>query len=265
MSGITFTILVREEPLALRWTRKMLTSHTMHVRWLLDSAKWREAREGLPSVIVLRSDGPVFCAGHDLGELQQLPHNEVKETFAICAEVMSLIRRSPATVIAHIQGLATAAGCQLALATDIPVAAATTEFRLPGATLGLPCTSPSTAVSRRMGNAFTFKMLAMAEPIRADHLPSGSIEVVADEAALEDRISQMVDHLANKTAAQPNALGKWAYWTQVGLNGQDGSGSDGFEDAVAWTGRMMALHARSEDAREGMNAFFEKRKPSWKL
>lgn len=216
-------------------------------------------------MIVLRSDGPVFSAGHDLGELRQLPHNEVKETFAICAEVMSLIRRSPATVVAHIQGLATAAGCQLAMATDIPVAAASTEFRLPGASMGLPCTSPSTAVSRRVGNAFTFKMLAMAEPIRADNLPAGSVEVVADQAALEERINHIVDHLANKTAAQPNALGKWAYWTQVGFKGGSESGSDGFEDAVAWTGRMMALHARSEDAKEGMNAFFEKRKPQWKL
>lgn len=87
--------------------------------WLVDAAKWREAREGLPSVIVLKSDGPVFSAGHDLGELRQLPHHEVKETFAICAEVMSLIRRSPAIVVAYIQGLATAAGCQLALATDL--------------------------------------------------------------------------------------------------------------------------------------------------
>lgn len=243
----------------------MLTYVPIRASWLLDSNKWKEVREGLPSVIVLKSDGPVFSAGHDLGELRQLPHNEVKETFAMCAEVMSLIRRSPATVVAHIQGLATAAGCQLAMATDMPIACASTEFRLPGTSLGLPCTSPSTAVSRRLGNAFTFKMLAMAEPIRADQLPPGAVEVVADEAALEERISQIVDHLANKTAAQPNALGKWAYWTQVGFNGQQDSGSDGFEDAVAWTGRMMALHARSEDAREGMNAFFEKRTPKWKL
>ena len=100
---------------------------------------------------------------------------------------------------------------------------------------------------------------------RADQLPSGSVEVVTDQAALEERISHIVDHLANKTAAQPNALGKWAYWTQVGFKGGSESGSDGFEDAVAWTGRMMALHARCEDAKEGMNAFFEKRKPQWKL
>lgn len=232
--------------------------------WLLDGAKWREVRKGLPNVIVLRSDGPVFSAGHDLSELRQLPHHEVKETFAICAEVMTLIRRSPAVVVAHIQGLATAAGCQLALATDFPIAAASTQFRLPGASMGLPCTSPSTAVSRRVGNALTYRMLALAEPVRADYLPGGAVEVVADDTALEKRVAEIVEKLANDTPAQPGALGKWAYWTQVGFQGDSGSGSDGFEDAVAWTGRMMALHARSDDAREGMQAFTEKRKPQWK-
>ena len=126
--------------------------------WLLDASRWREVRNGLPNVLVLRSEGPVFSAGHDLGELRRLPHHEVKETFALCAEVMSLIRRSPAPVVGLIQGLATAAGCQLAVTTDMPIACASTPFRLPGASMGLPCTSPSTAVSRRLGNAFTYRM-----------------------------------------------------------------------------------------------------------
>ena len=224
--------------------------------WLLDASKWREAREDLPSVVVLRSEGPVFSAGHDLGELRQLSYDEVKETFALCAEVMSLIRRSPAPVIGVIQGLATAAGCQLALATDLPIACASTQFRLPGASLGLPCTSPSTSASRRLGNAFTYRMLATAEAVRADHLPGGSIDIVADEEALEKRVEILVDQLATRTAAQPQALGKWAYWTQTGL--------DAYEDAVSWTGRVMAIHARGADAKEGFNAFFEKRKPEWK-
>ena len=231
--------------------------------WLLDASKWRETREGLPSVLVLRSEGPVFSAGHDLGELRQLPYEEVKETFALCAEVMSLIRRSPAPVIGYIQGLATAAGCQLALATDLPIACASTQFRLPGASLGLPCTSPSTSASRRLGNAFTYRMLATAEAVRADQLPGGSIDIVPDDEALERRVESLVDQMANHMAAQPQALGKWAYWTQTGFQGQSASG-DGYEDAVAWTGRVMAIHARGADAQEGFNAFFDKRKPEWK-
>ncbi|EXJ66374.1 uncharacterized protein A1O5_10526 [Cladophialophora psammophila CBS 110553] len=234
--------------------------------WLLDVEKWQEHRKGLPNVIVLRTEGPVFSSGHDLGELRRLSHDEVKETFALCAEVMSLIRRSPAPVIGVIQGLATAAGAQLALTTDLPVACASTQFRLPGASLGLPCTSPSTAVSRRLGHAFTYRMLALAEPVRADQLPGGAVEVLPDEAALEMRVAQMVSQLSEKTAAQPLALGKWGYWTQMGLYGtSSASGGDGYEDAVAWTGRLMALHARAADAREGINSFFEKRPPVWKL
>ena len=230
--------------------------------WLLDASEWQTHREGLPTVLVLRSDGPVFSAGHDLGELRQISHDEVKETFALCAEVMTLIKRSPAPVIGHIQGLATAAGCQLALTTDLPVACADTQFRLPGATLGVPCTSPSTATARKLGNAFTYRMLALAEPMRADQLPGGAVETVSDPAALESRVATMVEQLT-KTAAQPQALGKWAYWTQVGMNGREGGG-DGYEDAVNWTGRVMALHVKGADAREGMNAYFEKRPPSWK-
>lgn len=232
--------------------------------WLLSSARWNEIREGLPTVIVLRSDGPVFSAGHDLAELKKLSHDEVKETFALCAEVMSLIRRSPAPVVGFIQGLATAAGCQLALATDLPIAAAATQFKLPGGSMGLPCTSPSTAVSRRLGNAFTYRMLALAEGLRADQLPGGAVEVVSDDSALQARVDEIVDTLATKTPAQPRALGKWAFWTQVGFTGGGDGGSDGYEDAVQWTGRMMALHAKADDAREGMAAFGEKRKPGWK-
>jgi len=230
--------------------------------WLVSARKWQEHRQGLPKVVVLRSEGPVFCSGHDLGELRSLPHAEVKETFALCAEVMSLIRRSPAPVVGVIQGFATAAGMQLALTTDLPIACASTPFRLPGASLGLPCTSPSTAVSRRLGNAFTYRMLALAEPVRADQLPGGAVEVVADENALENRVAEIVHQLAEKTAGQPQALGKWAYWVQVGMHGSQ-VGGDGYEEAASFSGKVMALHAKAEDAREGMDSFFQKRKPEW--
>ena len=241
--------------------------------WLVNSQRWREERKGLPNVIVLRSEGPVFCAGHDLGELRKLAHDEVKETFALCAEVMGLIRRSPAPVVGVIQGLAIAAGAQLALTSDLPIASASTPFRLPGASLGLPCTSPSTAVSRRVSPALTYRMLALTEPVRADQM-GGAVDVVSEssevaggheetkELALEKRVAEVVSQLSEKTAGQPQALGKWAFWTQVGLDGRN-LGGDGYEEAVEWTGRVMALHARGDDAREGMSAFLEKRKAVW--
>jgi enoyl-CoA hydratase/carnithine racemase len=98
--------------------------------------------------------------------------------------------------------------------------------------------------------------------VRADSLPAGSIEVVPDETSFEDRISALAEEFSDNFAPQPQALGKWAFHTQAGFSG--GSTGDGFEEAVSWTGRVMALHARGADAREGMQAFFEKRKPSWK-
>ncbi|KAI5365056.1 Putative enoyl-CoA hydratase/isomerase, ClpP/crotonase-like domain superfamily [Septoria linicola] len=213
--------------------------------WLVDGATWRKEREGLPSVIVLRSEGPVFSSGHDLGELRTLSHDGVKETFALCAEVMSLIRRSPAPVVGVVQGLATAAGCQLALTTDIPIAAGSTQFRLPGASIGLSMYFPFDC-----------------EPVRANELPGGAVDVVADAEALEKRVEEVITKLSQYSGAQSQALGKWAYWTQLGLRGGD-SGGDGYEEAVSWAGRMMALHARSDDAKEGISAFFEKRKPSF--
>lgn len=231
--------------------------------WLLNEAEWQEKRRDLPNVLVLRTEGPVFSSGHDLAELRKLSHDEVKETFALCAEVMSLIRRSPAPVVAVIQGLATAAGAQLAFTCDYPIATSKTRFQLPGASIGLPCTSPSTAVARRLGSAFTYRMLAMAEPLEARDLPSGAVEIVNDESQLEDRIAHVVNRLAEETAGQPQAFGKWAYWTHLSFTGAN-SGADGYEDAVSWAGRVMALHARSADAKEGITSFFEKRKPRWK-
>lgn len=242
-------------------------SHSEYT-WLVDAETWRKEREGLPNVLVLRSEGPVFSSGHDLKQLASLSHDDVKKTFALCAELMALIRHSPAPVVCPIQGLATAAGLQLALSTDYPIAMDSTEFQLPGASIGLPCTSPSTAVSRRASPALTYRMLLTAEAVRAKDM-GGAVDVVETPehaestdtaaAAFESRVAHIVNRLAG-SGGQSMALGKWAYWTQLGIKS---GGADGYEDAAAWAGRVMALHARCEDAREGMSAFAEKRKPSW--
>ncbi|KDN70684.1 putative enoyl-CoA hydratase/isomerase [Colletotrichum sublineola] len=242
--------------------------------WLVDAREWQRDREGLPNVLVIRSTGPVFSSGHDLKQIASLSHAEVKHTFALCAEIMSLIRHSPAPVVCPIQGLATAAGLQLALSTDYPIALSTTKFQLPGASIGLPCTSPATAVSRRLPPGQAYRLLLSAEAVTADDM-RGAVDVVATPehaestdtaaAAFEERVAEIVERLAG-SAGQPMALGKWAYWTQLGMKG-DGvneGGGDGYEDAASWAGRVMALHAQSVDAKEGMSAFTQKRKPVWK-
>ena len=156
------------------------------------------------------------------------------------------------------------------MSADYPIALENTPFRLPGASIGLPCTSPATAVSRHLPPALTYRLLATAESIMAKDM-CGAIDVVpvpehaeasdTAAAAFEARVATVVQKLAVETAGQPQALGKWAFWTQLGIKGE---GGDGYEQAVTWAGRVMALHAKSEDAEEGITSFFEKRKPIWK-
>ncbi|KAF4345570.1 enoyl hydratase domain protein [Fusarium beomiforme] len=232
--------------------------------WLVDASEWKKERAGLPDVLVLRSEGPVFSSGHDLKELKDMSRDDVKLLFKLCAEVMSLIRRSPVPVVCPIQGLATAAGFQLAMTTDFPIALPDTQFMLPGAKIGLPCTSPSTAISRRFPTGTTYRLLATAEPIKASDYP-GAVDVVkvsegqTPEEAFEARVAAVIERLASMSPQQ-HAVGKWAYWTQLGFRG---TGGDGYEQAVNWAGRVMALHAKSDDAKEGMAAFLEKREAVW--
>lgn len=257
-----------------------LETDSDELRWLVDSSEWRREREGLPNVLVLRSEGPVFSSGHDLKEIAAASHQEVKETFQLCAEIMSLIRRSPAVVVCPIQGLATAAGFQLAMATDFPIALASTRFCLPGMGIGFPCTSPSTAVSRRLPTALAYRMFASAETVTANQL-QGAVDVVpvpepsdsSDTAAIafESRVEEVCTKLA-ESSGQAQAVGKWAYWTQLRMPlmsdmdasvGDSGDHGDDFEVAAKWAGMVMALHARSKDAQEGIGAFLRKQKPRW--
>ncbi|KAF4998949.1 hypothetical protein FGRMN_2748 [Fusarium graminum] len=235
--------------------------------WLVSASEWKKERVGLPDVLVLRSEGPVFSSGHDLKELSRLSHEDVKLLFSLCADVMTLIRRSPALVVCPIQGLATAAGFQLAMTTDYPIALPDTKLSLPGAKIGLPCTSPSTAVSRRLPPGATHRLLATAEPISASEYP-GAVDVVKvshdhnPQDAFESRVAAVIGQLASMSPQQ-QAVGKWAYWTQLGIGANSDDGGDGYETAARWAGRVMALHAKSEDAKEGISAFLDKRQPEW--
>lgn len=260
-------------------TIKVLRSHNGTnsggpFKWLTDSTAWRRDREGLPNVLVLRSEGPVFSAGHDLRELQHASEDEVKKTFVLCAEVMTLIRRSPAPVVCPVQGLATAAGFQLAMTADYPIALGSTMFQLPGMRIGLPCTSPATAVSRRLPAALAYRLFATGESISAGELGAGVLDVVpvpehaestdTAAAAFETRVEAVVSRLAGGTAGQPQAFGKWAYWSQLAVEIRGERSMDDYEAASHWAGVVMAMHAQSEDANEGINAWKEKRKPEWK-
>ncbi|KAK0748426.1 amino acid permease-domain-containing protein [Apiosordaria backusii] len=274
--------------------------------WLVSRRVWQEEHEGLPKLLVLASPGfRVFSSGHHLEEIQYSSGDEVREIFALCAEVMSLIRRSPILVVGKIHGIASGAGAQLALATDIPVTSSLlTDFVLPGADLGFPCTSPAAGISRLLSNRTTWFGLARGGSLSVNFKESGvmvsryrpetsqrypelfdqlaqgnpssekppsnmtTLEAVQARVSLDVMIHELIPRLTNRDTQQ-TAITKWAFWTQAGLRGQphvnadgievEGCGGDGFEDAVAFAGRVMALHSQSEVAKDGIASFIREK------
>lgn len=255
--------------------------------WLLDPDTWRRDRAGLPNALVLRSssnssnssagswaspgdDQPVFSTGHDLEELRSNTPEQNRETFDLTTEITNLIRQSPAPVICPVDGLAAAAGFQLAMACDFPIALASTAFQLPGMHFGLPSTGAAAAVSRRIRPGQAYRLFATGESITAGQLGGAVLDVVpvpehaesTDTAAraFEARVAEVVEWLGGAdTAGQPQAFGKWAFWTQMGPKS-----NKGLNFGNNWAGKVMARNLQNEEAKEGIAAWTEKRKPQWK-
>ncbi|KAI0102441.1 enoyl-CoA hydratase [Nemania sp. FL0031] len=225
--------------------------------WMHDADKWQQRRADLPKVLVLRAEGPDFSRGYDLKEHSQKATNETKHTFKQIAEVVRLMRSCPTPIVSVIHGLAAGPGAQLGLTADLPVAAASAQFQLPDMAVGLPSTLFATSLSRRFGNPFTYRMFALGEPVRANQLPPGGVETVADDG-LEERVSEIVEKLAN-SSGMAQALGKWAYWSQAVM-----SDPNSYYTAANWAAELTVSHSITEDAREGIQAFLEERDPEWK-
>ncbi|KAK4193162.1 amino acid permease-domain-containing protein [Podospora australis] len=250
--------------------------------WLISAEVFAQERKHLPSVIVIASEAPVFSSGHDIGEVRFGTWDDTKELFQLCGEVMSLIRRSPALVISRVVGTASGAGCQLALGTDIPIASRQlSRFELPGADLGFPCTTPAAGLSRMLGNKKTFLELAKGGVMRQQAWEDGVL--LAEDAEDNETALKNIDEVLVRTvtaalgrSAQQTALAKWAFWTQAAFKGRGGQrsrddqdedelgygggGGDGYEDALVFAGRIMALHAQSSDAKKGLDAFLNRKK-----
>jgi len=207
-------------------------------------------------VVILAGNGPAFCAGHDLKELRDSGYDPgyVDGLFALCSEVMQAIVRLPKPVIARVHGVATAAGAQLVASADLAFAAEDARFATPGANIGLFCSTPMVALTRNVAPKHAMRMLLTGELIdAATALRIGLVNELAPAAELEARTMDCARGLAGKSPLTL-AIGKEAFHRQAGLP---------LAEAYAYAGAVMARNLRTEDAREGIAAFLDKRAPVW--
>ena len=205
-------------------------------------------------VVVLGSRGPVFCSGHDLGEMVGRSEEEYRELFALCSRVMIGLRRLPQPVIARVQGVATAAGCQLVTACDLAVAAEDATFATPGVKIGLFCTTPMVPLVRAIPAKAAMEMLLTGAPISARRaFELGLVNRVVSAPELDLTIKALTDTI---TSMSPLVIrtGKEAFYELQGLDE-----SEAYDRAVP----IMTENALCHDAQEGITAFLEKRPPRW--
>ncbi|MEO8806473.1 MAG: enoyl-CoA hydratase [Burkholderiaceae bacterium] len=206
-------------------------------------------------VVVLAASGKAFCAGHDLKEMRAEPSLAYYQAlFEQCAQMMLSIQRLPVPVLAKVQGIATAAGCQLVAMCDLAVAVNSAKFAVSGVNLGLFCSTPSVALSRNLGRKAAFEMLVTGEFISAAQaLEKGLINRVA----APDELDAAVEALVASIVAKPRvavAMGKALFYRQL---------ETGIDEAYQDAGNTMACNMMEEAALEGVQAFIDKRAPRW--
>ncbi len=213
------------------------------------------ARDAAVRAVLLRANGPVWSAGHDLREVVGGDEGANTELFALCTEVMEGIRKLPKPVIAEVHALATAAGCQLVASCDLVVASEQASFQTPGVKIGLFCTTPGVALSRAVGPKKAMEMLLTGTPIPAREAEAaGLVNRVVPAERLHDEALALARQVA-AASADTLAIGKRAFYEQLPLDRPS---------AYAVAQRVMVENAARPDAREGMNAFLEKRPPRWR-
>lgn len=206
-------------------------------------------------VVVLAAAGKAFCAGHDLREMRAEPSTDYyRSLFGQCAKVMMSIQRLPVPVVAKVQGIATAAGCQLVAQCDLAVAADHCRFAVSGVNLGLFCSTPAVALSRNMGRKQAFEMLVTGDFISAAEAQRrGLVNRVVPADELDAEVSKLVDSIVAKPR-EAVALGKALFYRQL---------ESGMDAAYVDAGQTMACNMMESTALEGVQAFIEKRKPNW--
>jgi enoyl-CoA hydratase/carnithine racemase len=208
-------------------------------------------------VVVLGGAGKAFCAGHDLRQMKANANlGYYQQLFEECSRLMMRIQSLPQPVIARVQGVATAAGCQLVAMCDLAVAAESARFAVSGINVGLFCATPSVPLSRNVGRKTAFEMLVTGEFIDA---AAAVARGLVNRCVPDDRLDQEIEKLAEAIAAKPAsviAAGKALFYRQLEL---------GVAAAYELAGHSMARNMIDGVAQEGVAAFIEKRTPSWSV
>lgn len=207
--------------------------------------------------VVISANGQGFCAGHDLREMRANPDLAYYQAlFRRCSQVMQSIVALPVPVIAKVQGMATAAGCQLVASCDLAIAARSASFAVSGINVGLFCSTPAVALSRSISAKRAFDMLVTGDFVDAETaLNWGLLSAVADDVHLDAMVTAKVEQILSKSPAAVR-FGKTMFHRQRQMP---------LADAYDFAGKVMAENMMSPDAREGIDAFLEKRQPSWTL
>ena len=204
--------------------------------------------------VILAATGKVFSSGHDLSEMTNRSLSDYRQIFDACVEMMEAIQGIPQPVIAEVHAMATAAGCQLVATCDLVVAAEEATFATPGVSIGLFCSTPMVALSRVVGRKRAMEMLLTGKAIDAETAADwGLVNRVVPAAKLSEETVNLAKQI---TEASPLTIGigKQAFYAQIDLDQAK---------AYAYTKEIMSMNAMAEDAREGIGAFLEKRKPCW--
>ncbi len=206
-------------------------------------------------VLVIRANGKAFCAGHNLKQMYANPNQPYYDAlFKQCSVFMQSLLTIPQPVIAQVQGLATAAGCQLVANCDLAIASENVKFAVSGINVGLFCSTPSVALSRNLSRKRAFEMLMTGDFINAHKAQEWGM---LNQVVAEDELEIAVEQLAKKIIAKPEVAvrtGKNLFYKQL---------EQPLENAYAMAGDAMACNMMSDEAMEGVSAFIDKRDPTW--
>ena len=204
--------------------------------------------------VILAGNGPVFSAGHDFADVADADLPAVRSLLMTCTELMTLIQQIPQPVVARVHGLATAAGCQLVATADLAVASENAGFAAPGGKGGWFCHTPMVAIARNVGRKRAMEMALSGDIIDArTALDWGLVNSVVPPGQLDSAVQDLLERVTLGSAVS-KGIGKQAFYAQIDLDQPK---------AYGYAIEVMAATSQLPDAREGMRAFLDKRKPQW--